>query len=152
MKELLKSKKFTAVFVLLGVVILILVSFSLGLRVGFKKAMFSCEWGREYRDNFMPPRPNGPMGMKADFEDRGLRNGHGISGEVISLGDNSLIIKDKNNQENTVNVTDRTIVMSRMNKISWQEIKTGDNLVVVGRPNNGVVEADLIRIFSDNSK
>lgn len=148
MKELIQSKKFILVASLTGILVLMLLSFALGLKVGMKKGLFSCNWGENYQRNFMPPMPDDRRGFFPDFSDRGLRNGHGIFGIVIAVNDNNIIVKDREDRENTVNVSSQTDILSRADKLSLKDIKIGDRLIIIGRPGDqGAVNADFIRIF-----
>jgi hypothetical protein len=153
LKEKMKSKKYKILIHIVSTILLLLIGFAVGVKVGLHKARFSNDFGRNYEKNFMGPRRGGPMGMFDDFEGRGMRNPHGIAGSIISISDNSLVIKDRDNKENTITVTDKTIIKNGRDTKKINDLKTGDEIVVLGRPgDNGTVNADLIRIFnpSDN--
>lgn len=155
MEEVTKSKTFKVIAITIGAIILLLVVFAAGIFVGLKKARFSYSWGENYERNFVGPRMGGPMGgpmgVFQDMEGRGFRNGHGTSGTIISVTDNNIVIKDRNNNENTVTVTDKTIIKNGSNEIKISDLKPDQGIVVLGTPgNNGVINADLIRVF-DNS-
>lgn len=143
----------------IGLLLIISISFSGGVFVGFHKAKFSCDWGKNYERNFMGPRPGmkndrpGPGGfmgpMMREFEGRDFRNPHGIAGTIISISDGSLIVKDKDNRENTVAVTDKTIIKSGSADLKLNDLKVDDKIVVIGRPGDGgVINASLIRVFN----
>lgn len=157
-QELLKSKKFKIAALAVGVFILMLVSFAGGVATGLHKARFSYEFGKNYERNFVGgpfPGPmgeimdgRGPRGMMPDFEGRGFRNGHGISGTIISVANNQIVIKDRDGQENTVSVSDKTLIKRGQDTISINDLKNDEQIVVIGRPgDNGTVSADLIRVF-----
>lgn len=155
--EIIKSKKIVLITVIVGIFLLVLISFAAGTMVGFKKAKFSCDWGRNYERNFVGPhrefgpekQMNGPMGRFMDnVEGKNLKNAHGIAGEIISITDNSLVIKDRDNEENTITVSDETIIKSGKDEIKISDLKTNDKIIVMGKPGeNGNVEADFIRVF-----
>ena len=160
-QEAVKSKMLKVAALAVGGFLVILVSFAGGVAVGLKKARFSYKWGENYERNFMGGPLRGPMGMKGqtpgpremmrDFEGRGFRNAHGIAGSVISVADNKIVIKDRNGQENTISVDDKTLIKRGQDNISLNDLKNGDRIVVMGSPDdNGVVKADLIRVFSAN--
>ncbi|MCX6763452.1 MAG: DUF5666 domain-containing protein [Candidatus Moranbacteria bacterium] len=155
MKDLIKSKKFKIAAIAVGAIIVLLFTFSAGILVGFRKAHFSYKFGENYERNFIGQKSmNGPRGMIRDLQGRDFRNGHGITGDVISITDNSIAIKDQNGNENTVTTTDKTVIKSRGNDLKISDLKTGDKIVVLGKPgDNGTVQADLIRVFNntDNS-
>lgn len=153
-----KSKILIILAVALGIIILMLGSFAGGLKIGIHKAKFSCDWGKNYERNFMGgksedkgPFGGGMMGMTRDFEGRDFRNAHGLAGTIISIVDNNIIVKDKDNKENTVAVTDKTIIKNGRADIQLSDLKQDDQIVVMGQPgDNGVVNASLIRIFNSN--
>jgi hypothetical protein len=149
-----KLKKFDhtrTVVILLGTVLIAVVSFAVGMGVGMHKARFSYRWGENYERNFIgPPPPPGPMGMFPDFGGLGFRNGHGLAGSIISINNNNLVIKDRDGKENTVVVSDKTVIKKFRDDIGVGELKQGDQVVVVGNPDeNGVINADIIRVFDN---
>lgn len=163
MEKILKSKGFKIAAIFTGSIALALIIFMAGVNVGFHKARFSFEFGENYERNFMGPRrdkgvpmrPDGPMGMMRekvkDFGGSDFRNPHGVSGTIISISENSLLIKDKNNKESTVSVNDKTIIKSGRDDIMIGDLKTEEQIVVIGKPgDDGVINADLIRIFNKN--
>jgi hypothetical protein len=88
------------------------------------------------------------MDFPRNIEGRDFRNAHGIAGTIISIADNNLIIKDRDNKENTVAVTDKTIIKDHMVDVKISDLKANDQIVVMGTPNDqGIVNADLIRVF-----
>ncbi len=160
MEKLLKSKKFIIAAVVVGIFILMLASFSLGAAVGFHKARFSFKFGENYERNFMGPRPEmmppGSMGMMKEkfreFEGKGFRNGHGVAGTIISISDNSIVIKDRDNKENTISAGDKTIINRGKDTVKIGDLKNDDEIVVIGKPgDNGAINADLIRVFDKNT-
>jgi len=159
-QEMLKSKGFKIAALIIGAVILVLVSFAGGVAVGFHKARFSYKFGENYERNFVggpfqggPGMMEGwgPRGMMRDFEGRGFRNGHGLSGTIISVANSQIVLKDQNNQENTITVTDKTLIKQGRGTISVNDLKNGERIVVIGSPgDNGTINADLIRVFDNN--
>ena len=158
-QEIIKSKKFQIAVLFVGVFFVALVSFAGGVAVGLKKAKFSYKFGENYERNFVggPPGPMGmmggpgPRGMMSDFDGRGFRNAHGIGGEIISVADNKIVLKDRDGQENTISVDDKTLIKRGPDTISVNDLKNGDRIIILGRPgDDGTVKADLIRIFSGN--
>jgi hypothetical protein len=154
------SRKIKIAIVVVGFFLIVFISFAGGVAVGLKKARFSYKFGENYERNFVGPRmgmidhrgpgklgfPGGPGG--SDF-----RNGHGLAGTIISISDNNLIVKDKDGKENTVTVTDKTIIKRQREDIKISDLKQDDQIVVMGSPgDNGVINADLIRIFENNGR
>ncbi len=163
-KETFKSNKFRIIIGVIGVFLIVLLSFSCGVMVGFHKARFSYEWGQNYERNFVghslnrgnfPPPVNeggGMIGFFRQMEGDDLRNAHGLAGTVISVSGNNVIVKDREEKENTIAVNDKTIIKHNADNLNVSDIKTGDHVVVMGAPDNqGVVSADLIRVFSNTN-
>lgn len=156
MDKIIKSKKFIVASTIVGIFILMLASFAGGVAVGFHKARFSFKFGENYERNFMAPMPGmmppGPMGaMKekfGEFEGRGFRNGHGLVGTIISISENSIVIKDRDNKENTVSVSDKTVINRGKETIKFEDLKKDDEIAVIGMPGeNGSIDANLIRVL-----
>lgn len=152
MKEFIHSKPFKITAIVIGLVILVLVSFASGVAVGFRKARFSYAWGANYERNFMGPRGGGgPFGMMRDFEGRDFRNAHGLTGTILSINDNNIVVKDRDNKENTVNITDKTIIKQGPDTIKISDLKPDLRVVVMGNPDDqGVIKAVFIRVFNNN--
>jgi hypothetical protein len=152
-QEMLKSKKFKIAALAVGVILIALVSFGGGVAVGLHKAKFSYEFGKNYERNFTGHGPEGmmergPRGMMNDFGGRGFRNAHGIAGTIISVADNKIVLKDRDGQENTISVDDKTLIKKGQDTIGINDLKNDDQIVVMGNPgDNGMISADLIRVF-----
>ena len=87
-----------------------------------------------------------------EFEGRGLRNGHGVAGAIISISDNNIIIKDKDNKENTISVSDKTIINQGKDSINIGDLKNDQEIIVIGKPgDDGVIQADLIRVLDNKA-
>lgn len=155
MNELIKSKKFKIAAGIVGSFILALFIFGAGVSIGIHKARFSNDFGRNYEKNFMGPRLGGPMGGPMEFfrdmEGRDIRHGHGIAGKIVSISDNTIVIKDPENKETSIAVTDKTVIKDKGADIKISDLEQDEKIVVIGKPgDNGVINADLIRIFSNN--
>ena len=167
MKEMIQSKTFKIISITIGIFLVLIIIFGAGVAVGFRKAKFSNDFGKNYEQNFMGSRFNdfrggmmggelrgGPgdmMGLARDFEGRGLRNAHGLAGTIISIDNNNIVVKDRDNKENTVTVNDQTLIKSQQDNLKVGDLKVNDQIVVMGNPSdNGVVNASLIRVFANN--
>jgi len=156
-----RSKTFKIITAVVGLLVVILVSFAGGVAVGLHKAKFSYRWGENYAQNFMGSRQGGNgqggerggmMGMMRDFSGRDFRNSHGLAGTIISIADNNIIVKDKDGKENTVAVNDKTLIKNGRDDIKIGDLKQNDQIVVMGTPgDNGVVNAALIRVFGNST-
>lgn len=173
-EELIKSKNLRLALISVGFLLVIFISFASGVAVGFRKARFSYEWGKNYERNFMgigrgsekmqnSDRPGtmigtlassmmggsgGMMAIPKRIEGRDFRNAHGLAGTIISIAENNLIIKDRDGKENTVAITKKTIIKDHMIDVDLADLKIDDQIVVMGKPDEeGVVKADLVRVF-----
>lgn len=161
-KEIVQSKYFRVIAITVGVGIVALSSFVSGIAVGIHKAKFSYAWGENYERNFVggprgmmsgaPVGMMGRFGFGGAFDGRDFRNAHGIAGKILSVSDNSLIINGRDNKENTIAVSDKTIINRNGGSIKLSDIAKDDNVVVVGNPgDNGVINADFIRVFKQGN-
>lgn len=171
-KNFFASKSYRWILWVFAELLILAVVFALGIRVGLHKAKYSYQWGANYERNFlghpngpmgpgMPPMglepgmpPMGPGGPMDFFRERGsdFRNAHGLVGSIISIADNKIVVRDNNGKENTVAVTDKTIIKSGRDDIKINDLKTDERIVIMGKPDDsGVINAELIRVFNNNS-
>lgn len=147
-KEVFGSKSFRVTAALIGIFLIALASFAIGMAAGFHKARFSYAWGENYERNFAGPPPRGPLGILPDFRGRDFRNAHGLAGTVILKKENQLIVKDREEKENTVTVGEKTIIKIRRDNATLDDIKENSRVIVIGKPGeDGVIVAELIRVF-----
>lgn len=155
-----KTKNLKTAAIVVGTLLVALIIFIGGIGVGLRKARFSNDFGRNYERNFMGSRFNdgrGMMGwqgfaggMMREFSGRDFRNAHGLAGTIISVTDNNLVVKDRDNKENTVAVTDKTVIKLGRDNAQVSDLKQNDQVVIIGKPgDNGVINADLIRVFNN---
>jgi hypothetical protein len=166
LRQITQSKYFLAVLGMLGCFIAAAIIFAAGVHVGERRAKYSYQWGANYERNFVGgPRgmmggssgqqagPGGPVGMMRGFERGNFRNGHGIAGLITSIVDNNIVIKNPDGKENTIAITDKTIIKNGQADIKITDLKNDQNIVVIGTPgDSGVINADLIRVFDVNNK
>lgn len=153
-KQYIESKYFRVVAIVGGVFLVALLSFAVGVRVGLHKALFSTHFGQNYERNFMggPGGRGGamipPFGKMIDANDRGVRNPHGVGGEIISISGDTLVIKDRNNQESSVRISEATSINRGKEILALEHLGVGDRIIVVGKPgDDGVIIAGLVRVF-----
>ncbi len=164
-KEIVSTKVFKLVFLLVAGLLIILLVFAAGIKVGLKKARYSYQWGANYERNFLGPhsdmmdprrpngkmRPSGPMDFFKNNE-RDMRNANGLAGAVVSFTNNLIVVKDKDNKESTVAVNEKTIIKFGRSDIEIGDLKVDQQLVVLGKPNDaGMVDAELIRVFDSKN-
>lgn len=144
--KFLESKTFSAIILSIAVFIILLFVFGLGFFAGSKRADFSFKWAEQYHKNFGGPREGFLMPMtnpRNEFIDS-----NGTVGEIIKVDETSLVVKGRENVEKIIIVSENTTIVSQRNNIKITELKAGDNIIVMGRPNNeGQIEADFIRIM-----
>lgn len=162
-QEIMASKAVRISAIVVGILLVSFISFAGGLAVGFHKAKFSYAFGENYERNFAGGKfqdrndrskmmRGGMMGDR-DFEGKNFRNSHGISGEIISVTEGNIIVKDTENKENTITLSEKTIIRSGRDIMKSSELAVGTKIVVIGNPSDtGTVNADFIRVFaSDNT-
>jgi len=166
-QKITQSKYFKTILTTLILLIAGVIIFAMGVHVGERRARYSYQWGANYERNFVggPDRmmnggrerfdvqaggPAGPMDMGRNFTGQDFRNGHGIAGTIVSITDSNIIIKDRAGKENTVTVSDKTLIKNGQTDLKITDLKNDESLVVIGNPSdNGVVNADLIRVFNN---
>ena len=142
------GRMFIIAAVAVGAVLIVLISFAGGVFTGFHKAKFSCDWGKNYERNFVGSK-NGRTDFLRGFEGRDFRNAHGLAGTIISISNNNLVVKDKDGKENTIVVTDKTMIKNGRDDARLADLKQDDRIVIMGSPDeSGVINAVLIRMFN----
>jgi len=153
--NIFESKLFRAVILSIAGLIVLGFVFGLGVFVGTKRADFSFRWADQYHRNFAGPRG----GFFGDFmaQDREFTNSNGLFGQIMKIDtsagsgqDGNLTVKDRDNTEKIVLISDKTSIIYQKKNIRLSDLKTGDNIVVIGEPNNnGQIQAELIRVMPD---
>ena len=141
-KKVFESKVLIKVLYGIGIFIVILIIFSAGMSVGFRKATFGHAWGENYERNFgmMPP----PIG----FNGNNFPNAHGAIGKIIKIELPTIIVEDRDNTEKVVLIKDDTKIEKIRSIITNADLKINDFIVVIGTPDDqGQIEAKFIRIM-----
>ncbi|MFA6252314.1 MAG: hypothetical protein WCX74_02860 [Candidatus Paceibacterota bacterium] len=133
------TSKMLVVFLIIGEIILLLVTFEIGAIVGFKGADFSCNMDKNYGRNF--------GGMDFNFPDKGRFEGaHGILGQIMKIDGETIIMKDVDSTEKVILVKGDVAIKKFKDDIKLSDLKVDDKIVVIGNPNEkGEIEAKLIR-------
>lgn len=138
------SKKFKFAIALLIELILLIGAFSLGINVGLKKAGFTYSWNQNYPNNF-----GGPRILLAPPPSGQFFNPHGLDGIILTLDNNTLVLKDENDTEKTILLSPQTTIRFNFQSLKPADLKTGEEIVVIGNPNpQGQIEAKLIRVLN----
>jgi hypothetical protein len=141
MKNIMASARARWILGTLAGVVIFLLAFGLGVSVGYKKALFSSEWGMNYEHNFSGP----PRGIVSETEGENL---HGAAGTVLDVSEKTISVKDDDNDERSIVIASDTIIKKMDATVSLTTIMVGDRVVAIGAPNAaGQVEAHFIRVF-----
>ncbi len=149
--KLPQSKTFKRAALLVGLLLIVFVSFSFGAFVGYHKARFSYAWGENYDRNFAGPH-HGIFGMQGmmPFDSSAFMNAHGAFGTIAGIDSTSamIMIKGQDNLEKTVVISSSTALLEHRSAIAFSDLETGESVVVIGTPNEqGQIEARLVRIL-----
>ncbi len=155
-KKIYQSKKIAVIIFAAAGLLLLLAAFRVGVAIGERKADFSCKWSDNYSRNLKRPdgRDGRAMGMPEKIKnmggmnDRGFMGANGVSGKIIKIDNDVIIIDGIDGMERPVIVSDKTIIRRSMDSIGINDLAPDDQIVVIGSPNNaGQIEAGLIRVF-----
>lgn len=126
----------------IGVVLVALLIFYVGVNVGFHKASFGRAWGDNYERNF-GFGPDRPLLGNDNFP-----NANGAIGKIIKIELPTIIVQDKDNTEKVVLIENDTKIEKAMTSITSSDLSINDFVVAIGSPNDqGQVEAKFIRIM-----
>jgi hypothetical protein len=148
-KKVFESKSLFRILLGLGIIIVMMLTFSAGVTVGFHKASFGRAWGEHYNENFGMGPKNGRMG---DLQRVGpmdyFPSAHGATGKIIKMELPNVIVQDKDNIEKVVSTNADTKIQKGRTEIATKDLRVDDFIVVIGTPNDqGIVEAKLIRVI-----
>ncbi|MCL4395768.1 MAG: hypothetical protein M1482_13365, partial [Chloroflexi bacterium] len=130
--------------------ILALLIFFAGVRVGEMKAWFSYRWAESYGTNFGGDPESGgqPRSIQRAVPPR-FFNGHGVfNGEVISINGNRVLVKDRDGSEKTIVISGNTAIRRGPDELGLGDVHPDQLIIVVGTPDDsGRIDARLIRLF-----
>ncbi len=140
-KDIHTSKTVRGILIGLGIAILALGIFKLGMVAGAHKARFSEHFGDTFNRTFEDPR-------HGFFRNEEMPGGHGSVGNIVSITLPSFIVADKDNVEKTIIVGTSTLIRQFRDEITSADLKVGEHVVVLGQPNDkGEIEAKLVRVM-----
>lgn len=144
-----QHRALTIAAIVTGIVLVAVGSFAFGFSVGLHKARFSYRFGENYERNFMKAdREEMKDRVMKKMDGKLFRSGHGVAGQILSIAEGSIIVSGPEGQENSVIVSDTTVIMKGGEKVSLADLSTSERIVVLGKPtDNGSIQADLIRVF-----
>lgn len=145
MSDFLKTPKTKTLLWILCGILVALITFGLGVAVGYRRAIFASDFGANYYHS-MYGNPFGPPMI--GVMNNGPQTIHGVVGEVIDVGSTTMAVQDPSGDEESVFVASDTPIREMNNEITLIEIDVGDHVTVIGEPDqNGQVEARFIRVF-----
>ena len=143
-KKVFESKILFGFLVLIGILIVALLIFSVGVSVGFHRASFGKNWGDNYERNFGMR----PMGMHVFNNEDNFPNAHGAIGKIIKIELPTIIVQDKDKTEKVILIKDDTKIQEMRENITSADLKIDDFVIVIGSPDDkGQIEAKFIRIM-----
>ncbi|MGB9911342.1 MAG: hypothetical protein ACPLKP_01915 [Microgenomates group bacterium] len=114
---------------------LLVLVFLLGFLIGSRQPGFFPFWEKRIvaPREFIPPR-----------------FGHGVVGIIDSIGENSLVVKERNGALKTVLIEENTVLRQNGTEIKFSDFKEGDQVIVIGEPEEkeGVIKAKVVRIIT----
>lgn len=139
--DFFRSQALKIILIIIGVVVIFLVTFSMGEHIGFHKASFTFQNGDNFYHTFGPNSASQDMLQSTEFS-----NTHGVVGKVINITLPTLTIEDRDNTEKTVLINNQTIIRQLRKTLTPSDIKVGDYIVAIGEPNaQSQIAAVLIR-------
>lgn len=138
-----KSHRFVVALTILGFLIIALILFEAGVAVGYRQASFAAHWQENYARNFGDP-------VRMMVLPRGIPNGNGAFGAVVSVALPQFVVDGKGEPEKTVTVGTTTIIRGAAGTASAADIAPGTFVVVIGDPGtDGSVNARFVRILKE---
>ena len=146
-KKLINHDILKKIIIGLVIIVIIMLIFEIGVRVGEKKAGFSYRWAEEYHRNFAGPQ-GGFFGDWRSFPGGDFINAHGVFGQIIKIDGLTIVMKGNDDAEKIVIVKEDTIIERLRETVKISDLKVDDFVVVIGEPNDsGQIEAKFIRLL-----
>lgn len=157
LNEFLHSATFKTLLLGACALTILMMVFTAGIFVGYKKMEFSYQWAENYPRNFVTTTKGsvqdfpGPQQVFV-FQGRSpvqALNAYGIFGSILAVRNSSLIIKGTDEAEKNVVVSNGTEIEEGAERISIKDLEIGEQVAVIGQPNQlGQINAELIRVFN----
>lgn len=79
------------------------------------------------------------------------RFGHGAIGTIDSLGNDTIVIKERSGEIETILIDNKTILRKDSATIKFSDLKKGDEIIVIGEPeqNDEAVKAKFLRVVNE---
>lgn len=146
LKRLHKNKPVRTILIVLLFLIIVLTAFQAGIFIGYQKATFSNGLGnRYYNETFEGGRHRGPM---MGIFDENLPGGNGAVGKIVRIDNSTIVVATTDNIEKIILVTNDTLIRKYRDRIKMEDLKIGDQIVVIGSQNKEAkIDAKLIRLL-----
>jgi len=148
-EKLFQSKLFKGIILGGALFLLVMLIFCVGIFVGAERANFSFAWAADYHRNFGGPE----SGFIGQMLSQNYIGANGVFGQIIKSdstvpGQTALTIRGADSVERIILADKETTIMLQRKNIEISELENGENVVVIGEPNNqGQILAELIRIM-----
>ena len=145
MEPLVFSPRLQRLLIGVGVIVLLLATFTAGVHVGERKARHFSGWYKNTRPLSRSSRPQRPT---YPFNRMPMPLEHGVFGKVLSISDHTVMVEGKDGLEQQVQVSTSTSIRLNQDQRSLQDLQTGVEISVFGRPlPDGSIQAHLIRLL-----
>ena len=136
-KSLLQSSAFAGFLCGIGVVIVLLFVFHLGMAFGYDRAIAHNAYGRQHE------------GFGA-FDPHSEFNAHGVIGSITSVATNQFVIKTPDGSSRTVNYTSDTRIEKDHTPASSTDLVVDAKVLIFGdSESDGTVSATIIHLFTN---
>ena len=139
-----KSPKVKQAAFVAGAMLFTLAIFQAGMYAGYRKAAFSFRMGENYYRLFGGEHGFGMAGPgRGGFSAAG-----GARGTIIRFDPPSLLIKEPENMEKMVLISDDTEIRRERARVATDTLYAGQRVIIIGTPNEtGEIDARFIRIM-----
>ncbi|MBU6427023.1 hypothetical protein KGQ27_02165 [Patescibacteria group bacterium] len=142
-KEFFGSSGYARLLKILGMLLVLMVIFSIGMAAGYYRAKFSFERDNNYYSIGWPRSPLAPF-----LNDTDDSNPHGAIGKIISVQLPSIMIRDQGNVERIAVIGGSTAIRHFRSEASTTDLIPGEQVIVIGEPDGkGRINAAFIRIL-----
>ncbi len=143
-RSIYTSKKFHQVVIFIGILLVTLVVFGLGVSVGYHKATFQYRWGENYHRSFGGPRTGFVAPLRRDMSE----TPHGTFGKIIKVDLPTIVVSNnEGGNEKLVRIGTSTTFRGAQENLTAKDLKVNDYVVIIGEANDqSEIEAQFIRV------
>jgi len=145
---MIQSRTYKIAAISLAAIFVLFLTFTAGMRVGFRKAMFSYQWGENYHKNFASPRGGMLHGAFRNFEGKDFINSHGAAGQILKINGSEIVIKGQDGVEKIIIIKEDMSIVRFREAIKVSDLKVDEFITIIGSPtDDGKIEAKFIRVL-----